>query len=340
MQHDQVIWSVINKNFCTFKAKTVQQAFCRHKYNVTGLCNRRSCPLANSNYATIREHRGACVIYLCIKTIERAHTPKHMWEKIKLKQNYAEALKQIDAHMQYWPSWLKLRCKQRLTKITQYLIRMRKLALKPQRKLITRNKKVERREARRELKALRAAHINKVIEKELLDRLKDGTYEGVYNFPENAFNSALDKEGEADEEPEDMDEEDEEDEEEKQADPMAADEFVAEYEEDEEDETKDMEDYDMEEGLDELFADTDEDEEDGEEGEGEDDDEEEDDDEGDGDEEAESRAQKKPTKEERQQALASAAALLLRRKARSRVSIEYEKEAETGAQHSSKDSSW
>ena len=77
---------------------------------------------------------GRCYLYL--KTVERAHTPKNMWQKIKLKHNYAQALEQLDQHLQYWPKFLVHKNKQRLTKITQYLIRMRKLALKPTPKLV------------------------------------------------------------------------------------------------------------------------------------------------------------------------------------------------------------
>jgi len=70
-----MIWQVINKDFCSFQKKGTEKAdFCRNEYNVTGLCNKGSCPLANSNYGTVIEQDGMCFLY--IKTVARAHTPK------------------------------------------------------------------------------------------------------------------------------------------------------------------------------------------------------------------------------------------------------------------------
>uniref|UniRef100_A0A6G1SMZ1 Protein MAK16 homolog n=1 Tax=Aceria tosichella TaxID=561515 RepID=A0A6G1SMZ1_9ACAR len=191
MQQDDMIWHCMKTGFCSFKVQTKTQILCKNDNNVLGLCSRSACPLANSNYATVREHRG--IIYLCKKVVERAAFPHKLWEKIRLTGNYEEALQQIDTLLPYWNPKQVHRCKQRYTKIYQYLERTRKMATKMRaKKLITLPRKMERREKAREKKAMIAAKIENSIEMEIMNRVKMGVYGERYQFKDkNVFEKAM-----------------------------------------------------------------------------------------------------------------------------------------------------
>lgn len=178
--------------------------FCRNEYNVTGFCNRQSCPLANSRYATVRQHPTKQTLYLYIKTIERAHLPSKMWERIKLSNNYTKALEQIDERLIYWPKFMIHKCKQRLTRLTQVQIRMRRIAAEEERlgeKLVPKMApKIKHREEARERKAEAAAKLERTIERELVERLRQGAYgDQPLNVSEDIWKkvlNAMEREGE------------------------------------------------------------------------------------------------------------------------------------------------
>jgi len=77
------------------------------------------------------------------------------------------------------------------------IIRKRKLTVSEshtQETLVRINKKYERRETNREAAALRAAQVERAIEKELLNRLQVGTfYKDIYNLDKQDFEKQLDE---------------------------------------------------------------------------------------------------------------------------------------------------
>jgi protein MAK16 len=72
------------------------------------------------------------------------------------------------------------------------------------------NKKYEKRETNREASALKAAQVERAIEKELLNRLKVGTfYKDIYNLDKKEFETKLDENEVADQTQYEVDEENE-----------------------------------------------------------------------------------------------------------------------------------
>jgi len=231
-----------------------QQNFCRNEHNVTGLCNRQSCPLANSRYATIRPNPETGTLYLYMKTIERAHMPSKLWERIKLSQNYAKALEQIDERLIYWPKFLIHKCKQRLTRLTQVAIRTRRLAKEEERlgeKVVPKlAPKVRRREETRERKAEAAAKVERAIERELIERLRSGAYgDRPLNVEEGVWKKVLrglERQGEGERDvdlDEGIEEEEAEVEYEKEMEGEADVEYVSDVEGSEDEDAGDLEDW-------------------------------------------------------------------------------------------------
>lgn len=160
----------------------------------------------------MRQHPEKDTLYLYVKTIERAHLPSKLWQRIKLSNNYSKALEQLDQQLIYWPKFLIHKCKQRLTRLVQVQIRSRRLAAEQDRlgeRLVPKMApKIRTRENARERKAESAAKLEKTIERELLKRLRSGNYgEQPLNVSETIWKkvlTAMEREGEA-EGDEDMD---------------------------------------------------------------------------------------------------------------------------------------
>lgn len=135
MQSDDVIWSVINHQFCSYKVKyALNLFFCfllifLQDYHPKLLPERIQCywslqsPVMSTGKFALCDHSrerrwmtfpllllilsmltaSPGVLYLYMKTIERAHSPAHMWERIKLSENYSKALEQVCPSGYFFP---------------------------------------------------------------------------------------------------------------------------------------------------------------------------------------------------------------------------------------------
>ncbi|KAK7185321.1 hypothetical protein PSPO01_08437 [Paraphaeosphaeria sporulosa] len=271
MASDDLVWSVIGTDFCSFKLKTTkdQVFWCalalvpdiwnmltktsRNEHNVSGFCSRQFCPLANSRYATIRADPKTQNLYLYIKEAERSHLPSKWWERIKLPANYTKALELVDSHLQYFPKVIQHKNKQRLTRLTQVNLRIKKLAKEEERlgeRLVPRlAPKVRRREEGRERKALAAAKVERAIERVLIDRLRSGAYgDRPLNVEPNVWKrvmKGLEKEGaQRDEDLDDgIEDEDEVENEYEMENGVAEVEYVSDIEGESDDDLEDFEDW-------------------------------------------------------------------------------------------------
>lgn len=190
--------------------------------------------------------------------------PSKWWEKIKLSKNYQQALQQIEERLQYFPKFLLHKCKQRLTRLVQVATRMRRIAAEEARlgeQLVPKMApKIKHREEARERKALAAAKLERTIERELLERLRQGAYgDQPLNVNANIWKkvlNALEAEGEgvrdkdmdkgieADEdEGAESEEELEKEREEEEEEEDGAVEYVSDFDESEDEELADIEDW-------------------------------------------------------------------------------------------------
>jgi len=218
MQNDDITWSNLLKGHCSYRFTAATDKFCRNEYNVTGQCNRKSCPLANSQYATVREHKGQ--VYLYMRRSERVFTPCKQWERVKLSKEFIPAMQQIEDNLVFWGqnNYFQRKCKRRFLRIRESLSRMRTMKLHVTKEIVPYRRKREMLLNKKEQKALKAAKLEDNIQKALLKRLEAGAYGKMYDFEkqrqEKALREDIRREEKEDRMLEDSEEEEEEEEEE------------------------------------------------------------------------------------------------------------------------------
>lgn len=196
-QPDDLIWQVLNDQFCSFKVKTrapETNALCRNEYNLTGLCNRSACPLANTDYATVRNEGEKVVLF--VKRPECQHEPRKMWERVLLSDSKTEKAKQmIGERLKAQSPFVRDKCLARYERLVEIRQKERQLAKHSDRAPVVEvvKSKQERKDKSRELRALTVSRLDQAIEGELLKRLQSGVYGDMYNLKQQEFEEALEE---------------------------------------------------------------------------------------------------------------------------------------------------
>jgi len=164
---DDLVWNIIGKEqFCSFKQKKNNLNFCKNKYNLTGICFQKYCPLSNSKYATVIEREG--VFFLFKKEKKNRNFPYKLWKKVTLSRNFVKAIQEININLAFWPKFFLFYVKKKYTKLTQILIRSRLLKLKTKKKILNTKKNLLKKKYK-EFEILKKIDIEKTIEHELLN---------------------------------------------------------------------------------------------------------------------------------------------------------------------------
>merc|ERR1711928_250138 len=102
--------------------------------------------------------------------------PSRVYEKILLNKEYDKALLEIEECLKFYDPVLIHKCKQKLGKLTQYLIRKYELNKNDKIKLVARRKKAQKIERNRSIKILERMDIEKEIKEELQLRLEENLF--------------------------------------------------------------------------------------------------------------------------------------------------------------------
>jgi len=178
-RNDELIWSIIGgDHFCSYKQNLKIGIFCKNSYNLTGLCNRQSCPLSNSVYATVIEKEG--VFYLIKKDANKLNFPKQIWKRIPLSRNFRKAIQEININLSMWPKFFLHFAKLKLIKLVQIFVRFRVAELKKTKDFYE-PKNIQSLRKEKSNFNISKIGVENIIEKELLNRLNLGIYGDLYS---------------------------------------------------------------------------------------------------------------------------------------------------------------